>query len=416
MPPDRYDVRIMQKYAFYRSGLFLVVVLACGLVGCRSASSGGGGDWLNNPLAMADQTFRYEGDEAFLAGRASNGRIIVNDGYLQATYTGRPAPGEPARWHWQTRPVETAIAFTELLPSWNVVAEANSGLKLLVRTRDQTTGQWSGWLYIGSWGTTTDEGKDAIASDFGQVKVDYLVLDQPADAFEMRVVFERDTEAPAGELGLRKLVAVVSGPAAWADACYVAPTATLPGTPRANVQPMDEIDLNVPYRSQQVLPEALRSRTCSPTSTSMVIAYRGVDLTTLENANRIFDEEYDIYGNWGRAVARAGELGLDAELVRFRTWGQVRETLAAGQPIIASIRFGKGEFPSNPMSSTAGHLIVIRGLTAEGDAIVNDPAFREGGEAIVYAADELARAWLGHGGVGYLVGPPVPKPEHIGRQ
>ncbi len=405
----------MKKHALYRSGLFLLLVLAVGLPGCRSTTAGGSADWLNNPLAMADQTYRFAGDEAFLAGRASNGRIVVNDGYLQPTFTGRPGPGGPARWHWQTRPIETAIAFTELLPSWNVVAESG-GLKLMVRTRDQTTGQWSDWLYVGSWGETSDEGKDAVDSDYGEVKVDYLVLDQPADAFELRVVFEGHPATPAGELGLRKLVAVVSGPSAWADACYIAPPASLPGASHANVQPMDEIDLNVPYRSQQVLPEALRSRTCSPTSTSMVIAYRGVDLTTLENAERIFDAEYDIYGNWGRAVARAGELGLDAELVRFRTWGQVRATLTAGQPIIASIRFGKGEFPSNPMSSTNGHLIVIRGLTAEGDAIVNDPAFREGGDGIVYAADELARAWLGHGGVGYLIGPPAPRPEHIGRQ
>src|SRR6202044_1848419 len=110
-----------------------------------------------------------------------------------------------------------------------------------------------------------------------------------------------------------------------------------------------------------------------------------------------WDSEYLLYGNWNRAVARAGALGLDAWVTRFRNWQQVRATLASGQPIIASIRFKEGEFPSNVQNSTEGHLIVIRGMTAEGDAICNDPANRQRGNHVIYKADELGRAWFGRG-------------------
>jgi hypothetical protein len=135
----------------------------------------------------------------------------------------------------------------------------------------------------------------------------------------------------------------------------------------------------------------------------MVMAYMGVDRSTEENALAIYDEEYDMFGNWNRAVQRAGELGLDAWLQRFRNWDQVKSMIAKGQPIVAGIKFNKGEFPSALYASTNGHLIVIRGFTKSGDVIVNDPASRTKGDGVVYKASELAKAWFGHGGVGYVI-------------
>ena len=103
----------------------------------------------------------------------------------------------------------------------------------------------------------------------------------------------------------------------------------------------------------------------------------------------------------------AGSMGLDAWLERFGSMDDVRARVVRGQPVVASIRFGSGEFPSNVMDATAGHLIVIRGFNEAGDAIVNDPASKERGEGIVYNADDLARAWFGGaGGVAYIIRSP----------
>jgi hypothetical protein len=146
----------------------------------------------------------------------------------------------------------------------------------------------------------------------------------------------------------------------------------------------------------------VRPEICSPTSVSMVLAYLGADHPTLENAAAIYDADHRMFGNWNRAVQRASELGMDAWLMRFRDWDHVKAEISRNQPIIASIRFKKGEFPSAILHSTSGHLIVIRGFTPAGDVIVNDPANRKGNGA-VYKADELAHAWFGHGGVGYVM-------------
>ena len=137
----------------------------------------------------------------------------------------------------------------------------------------------------------------------------------------------------------------------------------------------------------------------------MVLNYRGDDSAMVENALAIYDPDYGIFGNWGRAVAYAGQRGFDAYLDRIRTWDQVKAYIAQGQPVIASIRFESGTFPSNVMDATNGHLVVIRGLTPDGDAVMNDSASKARGEGIVYRSEELARAWLRHGGVAYIIRP-----------
>ena len=140
----------------------------------------------------------------------------------------------------------------------------------------------------------------------------------------------------------------------------------------------------------------------------MVMQYLGYNRPTEENALAIYDSEYGLFGNWARAVAWAGENGFDAWVTRYRNWEQVKATIATGQPIIASIRFEKGECPSFVLKETDGHLIVIKGVTREGDLIVNDPASRDKGGGAIYKASELAKAWFGHGGVGYIIRKPAP--------
>jgi hypothetical protein len=171
-------------------------------------------------------------------------------------------------------------------------------------------------------------------------------------------------------------------------------------------------DLKVPFRGQGDFknPKALWGMICSPTSISMVLSFYGIDKTTVENAMAIYDSQYDMFGNWGRAVSRAGELGLDAQLERFRNWDQVHARIAQGTPVIASIRFKRGEVKGFLYEFTLGHLIVIRGFKSNGDVIVNDPARRDKGNGVIYKPEELAKAWFNNGGVGYVITKPTTAP------
>ena len=103
------------------------------------------------------------------------------------------------------------------------------------------------------------------------------------------------------------------------------------------------------------------------------------------------------------------ELGLEAEILQhFRNWRSgLRALIALVTPVVALIRFRKGEVKGFLYESTAGHLIVIRGFKPNGDVIVNDPARREKGNGVVYQASEMAKAWFDNGGVGYVIRKPT---------
>lgn len=348
--------------------------------------------WLNNPYQYLDQTIRFETESDWASGTTS-GLIILSTGEitLPSTSTAYPRVGT-----WSSPEITTDFPFSQLLPSWNLKVKGSAGLSVFVRSRDALSGQWSPWLYLGCWGDRDPAVDSPREFPGGEIDVDYLKLASAADAYQIQARLESFSLEPSEKPVLEKLVAITSGrPADGVDPALIHPSPE----PPANWAR----DLPVPFRAQGIEHKTIRGRICSPTSTSMVMEYFGVSFPTPVNALAIYDREAGIFGNWHRAVAYASTFGLEGELVRFRDWNQVKTTIASGQPIICSIRFRRDEFPSNVNRSSNGHLIVLRGLTPEGDAIVNDPASRERGNGVIYKADELARAWLGRGGVGYVI-------------
>jgi hypothetical protein len=343
---------------------------------------------------MADYLDVFQTSADFAAGKADRvttaaNRLVLSD----------ERPQFPRLGTWTSPEVTTPRPFTELLPSYNPDCPPDTGLRFDVRTRDARTGQWSPWFFLGDWGRTIGKQERVTKNDVGHVAIDILYLNGPADAYQVRTRFYAFNLDDKTNPALRRLTVCTSGvePDAAKRDSLVRPVSLQSSIAR---------DLPVPFRAQGVESKPLRPEICSPTSVSMVLQYLGHDRPTAENALAIYDDHYDLFGNWARAVAWAGQQGFDAHLTRFRTFDQARATIAAGQPIIASIRFKAGEAPSFVMKETAGHLIVIRGSTPTGDFIVNDPASKERGNGAVYKADDLARAWLAHGGVGYIIRKP----------
>jgi hypothetical protein len=252
-------------------------------------------------------------------------------------------------------------------------------------------------MYLGSWGKTLGKEKRVTRDESvgGAVHIDYLVLGRAADAYQARLTLYSFALDDATNPAVRRLAVCYSG-------VSKEPEKFERGGAVPSVSDWCK-DLRVPFRAQGVEHKALKGEICSPTSVSMVMQHFGLDRATAENALAIYDAEYDLFGNWGRAVSFAGQNGFDAYLRRFRNWDQVKEMIAAGQPIIASARFKEGECPSFVMKETKGHLIVIRGMTAGGDFIVNDPASKEKGNGVIYPAGDMKKAWLDKGGVGYVI-------------
>jgi hypothetical protein len=352
---------------------------------------------LRNPIGSIDRLVFIDTAAQFAKGAVDHAAFTTSGEAGIVLADDRPK-GWPLEGTWTSPEMTPQFPFKNLLPSWNVLTPPETGVQVDARARDAATGQWTDWLYMGAWGREAYESERKFASGAASIDVDEMILTRPADAYQVRVrLFNFDVENRALTPRVRRIAVSYSG--------------TPGGAAKLDQLPTDgwARDLKVPFRAQgdPKLPLPLRGKICSPTSVSMVLAHWGADRPVVENALAIYDAEHEMFGNWGRAVARAGELGMDAWLTRFRSWEQVKAQVASGQPVIASIRFETGAFPSAVLPKTDGHLIVIRGFTPSGDVIVNDPASRERGNGAVYRADELAKAWFDHGGVAYIIRPPA---------
>ena len=358
-----------------------------------------------NPPSVVDILAHVETADGWSAGTMTNVAVVADDpARIALAYRERMFPREGV---WTGPEVETEMPFTDLVASFNAHTPGDdTGVTLEIRVKQGET--WSPWLFMQSWGRVVFAPNRTIKFDGGAVDIDEIELTKPADAYQCRVTlvaFNYDTTiAPPS---VRRLSVCYSG--VVADAKQRERLAKKPTTRPANFAR----DLPVPFYGQgdSKNPRSLWGLICSPTSTTMVMDFHGARFTTLENCDRIYDPQYDLFGNWGRNVARAGEVGLDAWLARFRNWDQVKDEIAAGNPVIASIRFRKGEVRGFLYQSTGGHLLVVRGFTGDGGVIVNDPASREKGGGAVYPAAEFAKAWFDNGGVGYVIrkpGKPIP--------
>jgi len=383
------------------STLIVASGLCLAAFGCAAAGPDDADPRLLGDGPVADRLVRMDTAAAFARGTMDHVRLVEQPACaarFELDDAGANAEPGKSAGTWTSEPAESEFGFTELVASWNVTTPGSAGVRFFVRARDVATREWSPWLYIGQWGTTPADGT-VTRFERGFVDIDTLKLRQPANAWQVRAELHSDRPGGPGP-ALRRVAVVYSG---VCPELVEKASSTQPATQPATEIERRAVDLPVPFRAQHDTPQPMRSQVCSPTSVSMVLAYWGVDLPTVQNCQAIWDRQYRLYGNWNRAAARAGELGLDAWVTRFRDWDAVRAELDAGRPVIAAIEFKAGEFPGNVLDSTHGHLIVIRGMTASGDIICNDPASKTKGNAVVYNADALARAWFRKTGVAYII-------------
>lgn len=356
-----------------------------------------------NPPGILDRLEQVTDADAWSAGTLVNANVFpdsparVELGYRESDF--------PHSGSW-TGPIKDAASpFDELIASFNVTTPPSTGAVLEMRVLQGVV--WSPWVYMQCWGKTLASLGRMTQWDGGRVKVDTLMLDKPATQYQARVTLVSFTfEKAAPKPSIRRLSVCYTGVVSDAQQRARLLNETNPASQPSTGSWVR--DLNVPFRAQgeDAIPKPLRKLICSPTSTSMVLSFYGTDRPTLDNASAIYDPVYGLFGNWGRAISRAGEVGLDAYLTRFRNWDQVHAMIAREIPVVASIRFNKGEVKGFLYESTRGHLLVIRGFKPNGDVIVNDPARKEKGNGAVYPADQFAKAWFDHGGVAYVIQKP----------
>lgn len=316
----------------------------------------------------------------------------------------------PSRTCHISKAVAAPFAFNELIPSWNFVVPAGTAYRVEVRVGRGT--EWSAWYWFGDATTLAHEAVEyrAITRDaWGRVNTDYLTLERPCERFEVRVTNTKLRERSAVS-GQHSAISVQQLAIERFTVCVSNTTSDkrLWTARRAKPRRVDAAlytrRLDVPFMTQHVDDPELIGNICSSTSVAMVMAYRGVRKTPGEVARAAYDAEHKIYGNWPLNVQAAFSFGVPGYVTRFGDWDAVRAVIAAGQPIIASIRDPDGRLKGTPYKTTVGHLLVIRGFDAKGDVLVNDPAGRDAKAGqLTYDRGEFEEAWLRKGGVGYIL-------------
>ncbi len=338
-------------------------------------------------VATGDGALVLEPAGGLLQGNDTTG--IYNGGpYLYGTYVS-PVHTAAGPWNWA-------------VPSWE--ADTPAGTWIQVEMRALQSGVWTKYYNLGIWasGTATVQRHSVNnqGDKAGSVATDTLILRRTATAVQLRATLF--TTDPATTPTIRQL-AVVLVNTSLADAA-IPPNTGVWGT-----------ELAVPERSQMdYLPDG--SGWCSPTSTSMVMAYwaaitgnQSLDQTVPDAAAGCHDYVYQGTGNWPFNTAYAAGFGLEAFVSRLQSMSQIEQWVGAGVPVVIGISFGTGELTGAPISSTAGHLITVRGFDAAGNVICNDPAADQAqGEVIriVYNRAELEHCWLVNAsGIAYIIYP-----------
>ncbi|HET8601672.1 MAG TPA: C39 family peptidase [Segeticoccus sp.] len=327
---------------------------------------------------------------------------------------------------WTSPMVTPGFDLSELIASWNAQTPGHTWVQVEMRGLADT-GAMSKWYVMGRWAENDPAAGGAIhrtsvprqGDDLGYVAIDTFVASggHSLSRYQLRVTLYR----PHGTR-LSPTVSLVGAMASRIDVPGHVPASPLGGA--------EGITLDVPAYSQEVhngqYPQwdGGGEAWCSPTSTSMVLAYwrsgpKPEDYAWVDPAyqdpwvdhaaRNTYDYNYDGAGNWPFNAAYAGRFGVEGFVTRLRSLTEAEQFIKHGIPLVVSVSWKKGELDGAGYS-TGGHLMVIVGFTKDGDVVVNDPASHlipsNDQVRTVYDREQFENTWIPHsGGVAYVIHP-----------
>ena len=323
---------------------------------------------------------------------------------------------EPGTGDWTSPWIDPGFSVHDVVPSWN--ADTPLGTAIVVGAQGRDTAGETPWYSLGTWASGDDhiERASAPGQDDGRCRVqtDTLVADAGLSAFRLRV-----SPTTAAGVGPRVRLVTVVASSERPPQPVVPSEPSLTGPVELEVPPFSQFQ----HRGHFPEYDGGGASWCSAASTAMLLAYweRGpapedmawvgeghVDPCVDHAARSTFDAAYGGCGNWPFNTAYAATFGLEAFVTRLASLREAEAFLAAGIPLAASIAAAPGELDGFLAAGTAGHLVVLAGVTAGGDPVVEDPAAHTNDEVRrTYDRAQFERAWLGgSGGIVYVVRPP----------
>ncbi len=348
-------------------------------------------------LDMTDVT--SDGTIRLVSGKGHEGSDPQPSGY----YGGSFYNGGDFRYGTAISPVfEASAPFDSVTPSFEALTPPGTWIHIKVSAR--IAGTWTKEYSLGVWadGDSTIR-RHSVANQAdanGDVETDTLELTKPADALRITTVLFSETKTASPILRAVSAIATKKGATS---------TAT-----QSDQSAWGKV-LAVPKRSQMIYPGG-GEVWCSPTSTSMLLDYwadtlgaNGLRETPPQAADRCHDHVYNGTGNWPFNTAHAAAMDggrLHGFVTRLSSFSQLERLTNAGVPAAISVRYAKGQLEGAPIASTNGHLIVVKGFSANGNVVCNDPAFgSDASVEVTYDRKELTNAWQASMGTTYVVWP-----------
>jgi hypothetical protein len=337
---------------------------------------------------------------------------------------------------WTSPVVSPGFAYTELVSSWNAHTPAGTWVQVSMHGKadDGTT---SKEYILGRWaedtGTIHRTSVPAQGDTLATVAIDTLIARKGRTLTDWQLtvsLYRKQGTTATPSVGLVGAMA-----------------SAVPDVKKVAASPLggaEGTDLAVPPLSQEIhrgeYPQfnGGGEAWCSPTSTAMVLDYwkqqypnagygpSAQDLAGIPYADpqvdyaaaNTYDWNYDGTGNWPFNTAYAGRYGLESFVTRLRSLTEAEKFISAGIPLVVSVSFKESQLTGSGYS-TNGHLMVIRGFTANGDVIANDPASHldpnNASVRTVYNRAEFENVWIpASGGVAYVIHPAsVPLPPNV---
>ena len=282
-----------------------------------------------------------------------NGRLVLKDGQTSGEY--------------ESDILET-INFNNCVPSWAAVSSTTATVEFQIKAR--VNGTWSKYIAYsnGGWGLGLQNKASNQSDSLVKLSTDeFMILNSKfADAIQFKLILKRTSVAyESPQVSLCAFALKGSN--------YTAPVYSFNDLP-------SYIKHDVPKLYQGAVP-SIGNSICSPTSSTMLLKYKGLDFTDKDAqyehryiANLAKDYGNGIFGNWVYNTVTMSAFGFNSYVARFYSVAELCHHIATVGPVACSM---KGQMTSDKKDYyTAGHLITIIGYEYNNGVLTlisNDP-------------------------------------------
>jgi hypothetical protein len=281
--------------------------------------------------------------------------------------------------------IDTSPAFNELIISWSANRPINGAYQLSVSVNID---KWSEFLPYAQW-SATEQKSYRCQNGFMACDQDTINICNDKKASGFRV----------------KLSAIDGADLSHFETLYASASDL---TQFSVDEPTNLSDVQISHpspRSQRLIIHPRKMHLCSPTSASMAIDYLIKSRTNIaEFAEKVHDDEFDIYGNWVFNVAECNARirpGFSAKVARLNHFSELHDFLTHNLPVVVSV---KGPLTGAFSPYQNGHLMLVIGHQ-NGHVICIDPAGPTDENATTqYKIEDFLAAWGRRYNLSYIFG------------